>query len=145
MLEKDKKLLKSICKEIKWEEAIAIRHMVLWPDKAPEFCHVTGDESARHFGIFIDAKLVGVASVYLDKESARLRKFATLKAFQGRGAGTQLLTHILDAVKKDGIRHFWCDARESSIGFYERFGMRKEGDRFYKSDISYYKMSKLVQ
>jgi len=145
MLEQDKKLFKGICKEIKWEETIPIRHRVLWPDKAPEFCHVSGDESAQHFGIFIDAKLVGVASVYLDNKSARLRKFATLNEFQGRGVGTQLLAHILDTVKKNRVRDFWCDARESSIGFYERFGMCKEGDRFYKSDISYYKMNKLIR
>lgn len=52
-----------IIKEIKWEEAIPVRHIVLWPDKDPEFCHVPEDESAWHFGVFNESMLVCVASV----------------------------------------------------------------------------------
>lgn len=105
-------------KKITWQETIPIRHEVLWPNKTPEFCHVEGDELAQHFGLFIDECLVSVASIYLDNGAARLRKFATLNHYQGRGYGTALLQHILEALKADGVRLFWCDARESAIGFY---------------------------
>jgi len=43
------------------------------------------------------------------------------------------------------IRYFWCDARESAIGFYRRFGLQADGERFYKSEVPYFKMSKSVQ
>ncbi|MDW2035930.1 GNAT family N-acetyltransferase, partial [Vibrio sp. 665] len=36
---------------------------------------------------------------------------------------------------------FWCDARESALRIYQKFGLQKEGERFYKSDIPYFKMS----
>lgn len=128
-------------KEITWQETISVRHKVLWPDKSAEFCRVPQDEEGLHFGVYIDKKLICVASVYPNHESARLRKFAAYEEFQGIGVGTALLKYILSSVKQKGVTHFWCDARESAIGFYERFGMRKEGERFYKSNVPYYKMS----
>jgi len=128
-------------KEIDWTETISVRHEVLWPNKTPDFCRVPGDEEGWHFGVYIESRLVCVASVYPCDDSARLRKFATLAAFQGNGIGTALLTHILSLLKQRGVKHFWCDARESAQGFYQRFGMCSKGDVFYKSDVPYYKMS----
>ena len=118
-----------------------IRHRVLWPDKPIEFCCVEGDSTALHFGYFLNNQLVSVASVYLNNNSARLRKFATLPEVQGQGIGTKLLNHVLSTIKHEKINHFWCDARESAIEFYKRFGMQPEGNRFYKAEVPYYKMS----
>ena len=125
---------------IKWEEALPVRHKVLWPSKAAMFCKVDGDEFANHYGIFIEGKLVSVASVYIEDNSARLRKFATLAKFQNAGLGTKLITHILNALKDRGIEYFWCDARITAIGFYQKFNMMQEGGEFNKSGVLYVKM-----
>ncbi len=132
-----------VIRNIHWREAIPIRHQVLWPSESPEFCYVDGDESkeALHFGAFIDSQLVSVASIYLDGANARLRKFATLESHQGQGVGSTLLRYILSDIQASGVRYFWCDARESAISFYRRFNLVTEGERFYKADIPYYKMS----
>jgi len=127
-------------KEINWKDTVPVRHEVLWPNKPPEFCHIPKDDEGWHFGVYIDDELSSVASVYPDGKSARLRKFATLQEYQGQGIGSALLNHILSFVKEKETKYFWCDARESAIGFYERFGMRREGECFYKSNIPYYKM-----
>ncbi len=123
------------------EQALPLRQQVLWPDKPQDFCRVAGDESAWHFGVFDNNTLVSVASVYPHKETARLRKFATLPERQGEGIGSLLLKHILAELPQHNIKLFWCDARESAMGFYQRFGLQAEGERFYKSDVPYYKMS----
>jgi hypothetical protein len=34
----------------------------------------------------------------------------------------------------------WCDARQNTLGFYERFGLRPEGDIFYKGPIAYVRL-----
>ncbi len=75
-------------KKITWEETIPIRHQVLWPDKNPEFCIVEGDARALHYGIFLEAELVCVASIYVSENPARLRKFATLQEYQNQGVGS---------------------------------------------------------
>lgn len=128
-----------------WKQTIPVRHCVLWPDKPPEFCYVEGDEDAIHFGALVEddktEQLVSVASIFINGDSARLRKFATLPEFQGRGIGSALLTHVIAAIQKKGIRHFWCDARSTATDFYARFGLEEEGEVFTKSGLPYIKMS----
>ncbi len=129
-------------KPLHWDETIDVRHKVLWPNKTPEYCIVEGDEDALHFGVFIENKLVCVASIYVDGKSARLRKFATLIEFQGKGIGSFMIKFLLAKLKELEISFFWFDARESATEFYKKFGFTIEGERFYKEDIPYYKMFK---
>ncbi|NQY64467.1 MAG: GNAT family N-acetyltransferase [Alteromonadaceae bacterium] len=125
---------------IEWEEALPVRHEVLWPNKAVLFCKVDGDEIANHYGVYIEEKLVSVASVYIEDNMARLRKFATLVEFQGDGLGTTLITYIINVLKSVGIEYFWCDARTTAIGFYRKFNMVPQGAEFNKSGVLYVKM-----
>jgi predicted GNAT family N-acyltransferase len=125
---------------IQWQEALPVRHKVLWPTKTELFCKVDGDENAIHYGAYLEGKLVCVASVYMEGRVARLRKFATLVEFQGGGIGSKLIAHILNELEKIEIELFWCDARASAVGFYKRFGMEIQGGEFDKSGISYFKM-----
>jgi len=127
-------------RSIDWQQTIALRHRVLWPDKLPEYCHVEGDVDGLHFGAYIDGVLVCVASVYFATNKARLRKFATDSRYQNQGIGSSMLLHIIDALKKTPANIFWCDARESALGFYKRFGMHQSSERFYKEEVAYFKM-----
>jgi predicted GNAT family N-acyltransferase len=122
------------------DEALPIRHCVLWPDKPMSFCKVDGDDAASHYAAFLNNTLASVASIYIEGQVARLRKFATLEGFQGRGAGTQLISHIIAELEQTDIDTFWCDARTTAVGFYKRFGMQVQGAEFVKSGIAYYKM-----
>ena len=125
---------------ISWEQTIPLRHAVLWPYKPQEYCHVDGDIHALHFGCFVNEMLVCVASVYVNQNMARLRKFATDNRFQNQGIGSKMLKHIIESLKSFEIEFFWCDARESALGFYDRFDMKKCSERFYKEDVPYFKM-----
>lgn len=128
-------------KQITWQQALPIRHCVLWPQKPLQFCKVMGDETATHFGGFLNDELVCVASVYSQGNVARLRKFATLANFQGRGVGSAVITHVITHLKQLNINYFWCDARTTASSFYEQFGMDVEGPAFDKAGVQYYKMS----
>ena len=125
---------------ITWEETIPLRQSVLWPNKSHEHCHVDGDIDGLHFGAFIQEELVCVASVYLALNKARLRKFATDSRCQHQGIGSKMLAHIIQSLKSRQVSHLWCDARESAIDFYKRFDMQICGERFYKVDVSFFKM-----
>ncbi len=129
-------------KRINWQQALPVRHQVLWPTKPPSFCKIEADESAMHYGYFVKHQLVAVASIYIDGEKARLRKFATLSEYQSQGIGTKLISHILKELDPLHTTTFWCDARSSAVGFYQRLGFIVEGDLFYKEEVSYYKMSR---
>ena len=128
--------------ELTAQQTIPIRHKVLWPNELPEYCLLDGDDEALHFGVTIDTKLVSVASVYVDSDpqTARLRKFATLAEFQGKGIGSHLLSHIIKILNERGITYFWFDSRSSAVNFYQALGFKVSGGLFYKNKVSYYKM-----
>lgn len=128
-------------RHITWQQTVPLRKRVLWPNKPAEYCHVAGDNEAVHFGAFIHDHLVCVASVYVTSNKARLRKFATDEDHQQQGIGSKMLTHIIQSLNNTEATVFWCDARESAIGFYERFGLQPFGERFYKEEVPYVKMA----
>ncbi|MGI0117481.1 GNAT family N-acetyltransferase [Zooshikella sp. RANM57] len=127
--------------QISAEDALPIRHQVLWPDKPIAFCCVDEDEAGIHFGVYLGQQLVSVTSIYIDGTQARLRKFATLNDYQGQGIGTALIKHVLAYLARCKIQYLWCDARESACLFYERLGFEVFGERFFKSNVPYFKMS----
>jgi predicted GNAT family N-acyltransferase len=128
-------------RRITWNKALPIRHKVLWPNKPLLFCKVDGDETAMHYGVYLNEKLVCVASIYMESRVARLRKFATLIELQGQGIGSKLITHILNELKEDSAEYFWCDARKTAVNFYQKFGMERQGAEFNKSGELYFKMA----
>lgn len=125
---------------ITWKQTIDLRHRVLWPNKEPVHCELDGDDTALHFGVVCQGEIVSVASIFFDDNGARLRKFATNKHFQKQGVGTALLKYVLQQLKQIDCEYFWCDARETAMSFYQRFGFNPDGERFYKSGVAYYKM-----
>jgi ribosomal protein S18 acetylase RimI-like enzyme len=133
-----------IIQAITWQQSLPIRHKVLWPNKPEIFCQIEEDKDADHYGAFLDDQLVCVASLYSKSINGitrvRLRKFATLEAYQGKGIGRKLLEHMIKDLTVKGVDYFWCDARKSAVEFYKKSGFKSLGNEFYKFDIAYYKM-----
>ncbi|MEO6287560.1 MAG: GNAT family N-acetyltransferase [Dyadobacter sp.] len=125
------------------DKTLAIRHLVLWPGKSAEFVKVPEDEAGFHFGLYANAQLVSVISLFADGHSMRFRKFATLPEFQGKGLGSQLLEHSIDFGRQNQFQRMWCDARTDALGFYEPFGFTKFSEPFFKEYIEYYKIEKV--
>ena len=122
-------------------QTYALRHAVLWPDKPPDYVRLPADDAGQHFGAFVAGELRAVISLFITVAGeARFRKFATDPAWQGRGLGTALLRHIMQAARAQGASALWCDARHNTLPFYQRFGLMPEGDVFYKDDIAYLRL-----
>ncbi len=123
------------------EATYALRHRVLWPDKPLDYVKVENDAAGQHFGIFRQAELLAVISLFVEGAEARFRKFATLPDWQGKGLGSALLRHVWAEARRQGARRIWCDARQDSAGFYARFGMQPEGETFCKGPVAYVRMA----
>lgn len=142
-------------REISVEETLALRHSVLWPDLPLSAVRLPDDDSGRHFGAFSSGSPtpIAVISIFseplpIDKPDAtaskavRFRKFACRQDLQGRGIGTALLRRIFwVAAAEMGAQAVWCDARTSSLPWYQRRGMCPFGDRFFKGPVEYVRMS----
>ena len=123
----------------------ALRHAVLWPEKPLAYVQLPDDAAGQHFGVFAEGALVAVISLFVGADGvARFRKFATAPAWQGRGVGTALLHHVIAQARAQGASQLWCDARQNTLPFYQRFGLAAEGDVFYKGEVPYVRLSRAL-
>ncbi|MDO7883890.1 GNAT family N-acetyltransferase [Hymenobacter cheonanensis] len=126
-------------------QTYALRHAVLWPAKPLAYVQLPEDEAGQHFGAFVEGALVAVISLFVGAHGvARFRKFATDPAWQGRGVGTALLHHLIGVAQAQGASQLWCDARQNTLPFYQRFGLAPKGEVFYKGEVPYVRLSRTL-
>lgn len=123
------------------DQTLPLRRAVLWPNHPIEASMVEGDDSAVHFGGFVDEALICTASLFPNGEDIRLRKFATDPVYQGQGHGSTMMEHLIGYAKRNTFQYFWLDARQSAALFYERFHFQISGDVFYKRNQPYLRMA----
>lgn len=119
------------------EAILPLRHRVLRTGLPFETAAFEGDTDATtlHYAACRGDEPVAclslMASTWEGRPAWQLRGMATATAEQGRGLGRRLLEHaVADALRTAPLRVFWCNARTSALGFYERFGWRVASERF---------------
>ena len=142
-------------KEIDIKSIISVRHLVLRKGKPIETCYFVNDEkeTTKHFGLLIDDKVIGVVSLFgnknvlfKDKKQFQIRGMAVLEEYQHKGFGKLLIekaeTYCFD-VKADLI---WFNARESAKNFYQKMNYTINGKPFDIENIGlhYIMFKKLV-
>ncbi|HEY1025395.1 MAG TPA: GNAT family N-acetyltransferase [Sphingobacteriaceae bacterium] len=120
------------------------RHEALYPGKPFASVMLPGDENGMHFGLFDDNKLITVISVFITGDELQFRKFATLPAYQGKGYGTLMLSHVMAFARDEKLKRIWCNARTAATAFYNRFGLHEAGTPFVKNDIEYVIMERYL-
>lgn len=136
------------------KDTFSVRHPVLRAGKPIESCQFEGDNlpTTTHFGLFVDQKLIGVASVFKNKNSNfnfenqfQIRGMAVLLEFQKTGFGKDLVQHCEAYIKNQKGTLIWFNARENAVPFYEKLGYNKHGNPFSIADIGiHYLMKKEI-
>ena len=121
-------------------DTIDIRWLILRPGFPRETAVFDGDDASetQHFGGYLNAGLVGVASIYLapcpDRPDAtrtwQLRGMATLPEVRGLGIGKALVAACETAVREAGDTLLWCNARTSAIEFYAQLSWSVSSEEF---------------
>jgi len=128
--------------EIAW----AMRREVMYPGETIDFVKLEDDNSGMHWGLYVEDQIVSVISVFERNRVIQFRKFATKASMQRKGYGTSLLQHVIHWAQTNGMKSIWCNARKPAAGFYEKFGMVRNGPGWQKNGIEFIKMEKnLVQ
>lgn len=118
------------------EDTLPFRHKVLGMGLKTDDCKYTLDDEDQtfHLGVFIDNRLVSVASFYfenhpeiLNQYQYRLRGMATLPQFQKQGYSQALLKTAFPIIKQNFCNLIWCSAREDAVGFYSKVGFENQG------------------
>ena len=137
-----------LIRHIEAHETHALRQEILRPAQRLEEMVFDFDEAPEtvHFGAFVgETGPMGVASIYQRPAEAKwgaahplicslgawqLRGMATQTGIRGSGAGGELLQRCLAHATSRGGRVFWCNARTTVTGFYERYGLLRFGEPY---------------
>ena len=81
----------------------------------------------------------------LSAQIIRMRQLAVAEEFQGRGFGKRLVSFAESFAKQHGYLEISTLARETAVGFYEKLGYIKEGDRFIEVTIPHFLMRRILE
>jgi GNAT superfamily N-acetyltransferase len=121
-------------------ETLDLRHPILRPGLSRETAIFPGDDAptSRHFGAFLEGRLVGVATIHfaplLDRPdfdpAYQVRGMAVLEEVRGQGAGSALLAACVEEAVRGGGQWLWCNARTPAAGFYAWHDFQIQGGIF---------------
>lgn len=72
----------------------------------------------------------------------RLRQMAVQKNMQGKGIGESMMTFAENLARDKGYKTLTMHARDTAIGFYEKFGYKVKGEEFTEINIPHHIMEK---
>ena len=75
-------------------------------------------------------------------DTLRLRQMAVQKNLQGKGIGESILNFAENIARDKGYKILMMHARDSAIGFYEKFGYKISGDQFIEVNTPHHIMEK---
>lgn len=106
-------------------------------DKKEEFDDF--EVSSLHYLGKLDEQPSGTARWRITQNGIKLERFAVLENIRKKGVAAAVLQKVLEDVKPLGKR-IYLHAQVTAVGFYERYGFKKEGPMFTEANIDHYTM-----
>ncbi len=119
------------------EKTRALRRQVLRPHQTESQLASHEPPEAYAVGAFEGEQLIAVGLIGREGEPGewRIRGMATAPEARGRGAGTAVLSMLLDHAREQDGRAVWCQARTRALGLYERAGFEADSGEFELPEI----------
>ncbi|MCW3092793.1 MAG: acetyltransferase, family [Ferruginibacter sp.] len=97
-------------------------------------------------GAFDEDEMMGCCILSDMKDGcARLRQMAVQKNMQGKGIGESIMRFAEIIARDKGFKALTMHARDTAIGFYEKYGYKVKGDRFIEINIPHHIMEKKLR
>ena len=125
--------IEQIRPELTWR----LRQRVLYPESKLYEMEMEEDNHGYHFAAFKDNDIIAVVSLFNKDTDWQFRKFAVDAGVQNMGIGKTMLQHITDFSITGGGTRLWCNARDTAIGFYLKYGFSHTGRLFSKNGFNY--------
>ncbi len=97
-------------------------------------------------GAFDEDKIVGCCLVTeVNEHTAKLRQMAVEKNMQRMGIGESLMIFAENITRDRGYKTLMMHARDTAIGFYEKFGYKVKGEQFTEVNLEHHIMEKKLR
>ena len=94
-------------------------------------------------GAFDEDEMTGCCILTdISSGSVKLRQMAVLKNMQGKGIGETIIQFAENIARDKGYKTLTMHARDTAIGFYEKYGYKVEGGGFLEINIPHHIMKK---
>ena len=124
---------------------IDFRHRWLRNGRPRETAIFSGDSSKRtyHFAASSDGRILGIVSYFKrsnhhfdsDKKSYQLRGMAVNENFRQQKIGQRILDDSFAFLQSKETDLIWCNARQESRRFYQKYGFESIGEYFLIPDV----------
>lgn len=118
-------------------QAMAIRIQVFVDEQKVPFEEEQDhlDETAIHFGAFVDGRMVGTGRLVEQPGRGKIGRMAVLAEARGQGVGRALLTAILAECRQRQLPQAYLSAQLHAIPFYERLGFSVTSGEYMDAGI----------
>lgn len=128
-----------------YERMVSLRTQIL---RRPLGLSFTAEELAREIddiliAAFDEEEMIGCCVLSkINAQTIRLRQMAVSKPTQGKGIGESILIFMENLARDKGYQYIMMHARETAVGFYEKFGYKINSPIFYEVGLPHYVMEK---
>lgn len=130
-----------------YKQMVALRYSIL---REPLGMHFTLEElESEKDNILIAAyeedDLLGCCMLKkVDPHTLQLRQMAVKNNLQGKGIGASIMSFAETISRDRGYKSIIMHARDTAIGFYEKFGYKVKGEPFIEIDLPHHVMEKKI-
>ena len=78
----------------------------------------------------------------IDSHTLQLRQMAVKNNLQLKGIGASIISFAEIVSRDKGFKKIIMHARDSAVGFYERFGYKLKGEQFTEVNLPHHVMEK---
>jgi N-acetylglutamate synthase-like GNAT family acetyltransferase len=128
-----------------YKQMVHLRNIIL---RAPLGLSFSKEELEKeknniHIASFDDDEMLGCCMLTpIDKYTLQLRQMAVPDKLQGKGIGAAIMSFAENLARDKGYTKMIMHARDTAIGFYEKFGFRSIGNSFTEVNLPHHLMEK---
>jgi len=128
-----------------YKQMVALRMEIL---RKPLGLSFTEDELAKEkddilIGAFDEDKILACCLLTkVDNATIKLRQMAVQNNLQGKGIGASMMSFAETVARDKGYRKLMMHARNTAIGFYEKFDFKVKGAEFIEVNVQHHVMEK---
>ena len=128
-----------------YQQMVALRLEIL---RKPQGLSFTEEELAKEkddilIGAFEEDKMLACCLLTkIDNSTLKLRQMAVQNNLQGKGIGASIMSFAETVARDKGFKKLTMHARDSAIGFYEKFDYKVKGNEFIEVNVPHHVMEK---
>lgn len=130
-----------------YDQMLQLRHQILRKPLGLDFDpnELQTEKNNILIAAFDDDEILGCCMLCpIDPETLKLRQMAVQNNLQGKGIGASIISFAENLARDKGYRRLIMHARNTAIGFYEKFGYKIKGDEFVEVNTPHHLMEKVL-